>query len=62
MGKQTGGIILLVLGIMALFGSIVNGTLARILSGEGNLVSNATTLILIMAMIVCGIVFIAKRK
>ena len=49
MGKRVGGIILLVLGVMALFGGIVNGSLARTFSGVGNPISNATTLILMAA-------------
>ena len=62
MGKRVGGIILLVLGVMALFGGIVNGSLARTFSGIGNPISNATTLILMVAMIIGGIVMIVKGK
>ena len=62
MGKRVGGIILLVLGVMAIFGGIVNGSLAQIFSGEGNPISNATTLIVMAAMIIGGIVIIAKAK
>lgn len=62
MGKRVGGIILLVLGVMALFGGIVNGSLAQIFSGEGNPISNATTLIVMAALIIGGIVMIVKGK
>ena len=62
MAKKTVGIILLVLGVLAIFGGIVNGSLAQIFSGIGNPISNATTLILMIGFIVGGIILIVKGK
>lgn len=54
------GTVLLVLGAMAIFGSIVNGSFAKYADGVG--VSEITTIVLEIAMVVGGIVLIVKGK
>ena len=54
------GIILLVLGVMSAFGQIVNGTFAGYLDGVN--VSEITTIVLTLAMVIGGIVMIIKGK
>lgn len=60
MKKKVWGIILLVLGAMAIFGSIVNGSFAEYANGVG--VAEITTIVLEIAMVVGGIVMIIKGK
>lgn len=61
--KKVVGIVLLVLGILSIIGGIGNGTLLRIFSGNiYNAVSDMTTIICMIAMIVGGIVLIIKGK
>lgn len=58
--KRVWGIVLLVLGLMAIFGSIVNGSFANYANGVG--ISEITSIILMIAMVVGGIVLIIKGK
>lgn len=60
MKKKVWGIVLLVLGVMALLGSVVNGTFAGLANGVD--VSELTTLVLMIGMIVGGIVLLVKSK
>lgn len=60
MKKKVWGIILLVLGALSIFGSIVNGSFAKYADGVG--VSEITTIVLEIAMVVGGLVMIIKGK
>lgn len=60
MKKKVWGIILLVLGVMSIFGAAVNGTFAKFANGVG--VAEITTITLQIAMVVGGIVMIIKGK
>lgn len=61
--KRVIGIVLLILGILSIIGGIGNGSLTNMFSGNAyNAVSNATTLILMAALIIGGIVLIVKGK
>lgn len=60
MKKKIWGIVLLVLGVMALLGSAVNGTFAGFANGVG--VSEMTTLVLMIGMIVGGVVLLVRSK
>lgn len=60
MKRRTWGIILLVLGIMSIFGASVNGTFAEFANGIG--ISEITTVALMIALIVGGIILIVKNK
>ena len=58
--KKVIGIVLLVLGVMAVFGGFVNGTWAGI--GEMNVITAVTMIALEAAMIIGGIYLIVKNK
>ena len=58
MKKKTIGIILLVLGILAVIGGIANGTYAKI--GSMNPITAATVIILEAGFIIGGIILILK--
>ena len=60
MKKKTIGIILLVIGILAVIGGIANGTYANI--GDMNPITAATVIILEAGMIIGGTVLIIKGK
>lgn len=62
MKQKTVGIILLVVGIMAFLGSVVNGSLVQMfqLTNLYNLISNMTTLILMIGLVVAGIILMMK--
>ncbi len=60
MKNRVWGIVLLVLGAMAIFGSIVNGSFAEYANGIG--VAEITTIVLEFAMVIGGIVLIVKGK
>ena len=60
MKKKTIGIILLVLGILAVIGGFANGTWAHL--GEKNIITDVTVIVLEAVLIIGGIVMILKHK
>ncbi len=60
MKNRVWGIVLLVLGAMSILGSVVNGSFAKYADGVG--ISEITTIVLEIAMVVGGIVLIIKGK
>lgn len=60
MKKKTWGVVLLVLGVMAILGSVVNGSAAEYANGVD--LSEFTSILLEIAMVVGGIILIMKGK
>lgn len=64
MNKRVVGIILIVLGCLAVLGGITNGSYAQMYSvlSMSKIIANTTTLLITAALIIVGIVLIIKSK
>lgn len=59
--RKIWGIVLIVIGVLAFFGSIINGTLASY-ALVGMDLTDIFTIILMIACVVFGIILLAKSK